>query len=74
MNVIKSFFRNFVKAPVLVQREDKPPYASFNKHQFWLYPEQCVAQFNEAMSYCPAENQRKWRQVMAIYFGSAFAV
>lgn len=74
MNVIKSFFRNFVKAPVLVQREAKPPYSSFNKYQFWLYSEQCVAQFNEALSYCSAETQRKQRQAMSGYFGSAFAV
>lgn len=74
MNRIKNFFRSFVKAPVLVQRENKPPYASFNKYQFWLYPEQCVAQFNEAISYCSAEAQRKSRQVMAVHFGIAFAV
>lgn len=71
--MFKAFLRKIIKPPVLVQRDGMPPYAKFNAQQVWLYPSECVAQFNEAISHCSEASQHQFRLTMALRFGPAFA-
>jgi hypothetical protein len=67
--MFKKILRIFVKPPKMVSRVSKPPYASFSKLQFKLYPDICKQQFLEAISYCDAEERRKQWAMFYLYFG-----
>jgi len=66
---ISRILKALVAPPVLVSREGKPPFASFNKLQFWAHPDLCTAQFEEAMRHCPEDVAVKARAFVQAYFG-----
>lgn len=70
MSILNVLLKSIVNPPALIQREGKPPYASFNRYQFWLYPELCKQQASEALSYCPPAQQVRQRALLEAYFGA----
>ncbi|MBC8739723.1 hypothetical protein F6X40_23710 [Paraburkholderia sp. UCT31] len=68
MSVISNIFRHLVGKPLMEVRGGKP-IATFNKLQFWVYPELCRVQMHEALSHCD-ERSRVFQMAWAkAHFG-----
>jgi hypothetical protein len=46
--------------------------ASFNKIQYWLYPEICKEQAKQCISDCPPEMAPRQRQILQWHFPGIF--
>lgn len=73
MNPVARILRRFIDKPTMATGAGRP-IASFNKFQYWAYPELCRAQLREALSQCDEKTRDVQLRIAKMYFGPAIAI